>query len=392
MSERAASTENGATTTLSRAAGEPWDAVVIGAGVAGGVAAWRLARLGRRVLLVERQTMPRPKVCGCCMSGAGVAALRGIGLGGALASGVPLETMRLSSGRAAARIALDRGMVLSRERLDARIVRLALEAGVDFIGETTAVSSRVERGRRAVTLRRGSESREVGCSVVIAATGLGGAVASEELPATVARGSRFGVGTTVEGEGPGAGELWMACGRGGYAGAVRLEDGRVNVAAALDPEATRRAGGPGPMVTAILREARLEVPVLDGARWMGTPALTRTRRVESERLLVVGDAAGYVEPFTGEGMGWAIAGAAAVAGVAERILSGSAAEGEWMALHRRMLSGRQARCAGLSWVLRSGLMTGIAVRSVGRLPMIGRRLAGAVGRPWTETALSGGAA
>ena len=43
-----------------------WDAVVIGAGPAGSVAASLLARSGRRTLLVERATFPRTKVCGGC--------------------------------------------------------------------------------------------------------------------------------------------------------------------------------------------------------------------------------------------------------------------------------------------------------------------------------------
>ena len=51
-----------------------WDAVVIGAGPAGSVAASLLARTGRRTLLVERATFPRTKVCGGCLAPAGVEA------------------------------------------------------------------------------------------------------------------------------------------------------------------------------------------------------------------------------------------------------------------------------------------------------------------------------
>ncbi len=48
----------------------------------------------------------------------------------------------------------------------------------------------------------------------------------------------------------------------------------------------------------------------EDAQWTGTPALTReSQQWSAHRLFLVGDAAGYVEPFTGEGMSWALAGA-----------------------------------------------------------------------------------
>ena len=45
-----------------------WDVVVIGAGVAGGMAAYDCARRGLTVLLVEKRSFPRWKVCGCCFN------------------------------------------------------------------------------------------------------------------------------------------------------------------------------------------------------------------------------------------------------------------------------------------------------------------------------------
>jgi Dehydrogenases (flavoproteins) len=45
-----------------------WDVVVIGAGVAGGLAALDCARRGLRVLVVEQRAFPRWKVCGCCFN------------------------------------------------------------------------------------------------------------------------------------------------------------------------------------------------------------------------------------------------------------------------------------------------------------------------------------
>src|SRR5690606_7579051 len=90
------------TLELSAAEGECWDAVVIGAGPAGSVAAYLLARAGGRVLLIERKPLPRYKVCGACLSSSAVALLNQLGLGTLLENlpQVPLERMLLRRGNA----------------------------------------------------------------------------------------------------------------------------------------------------------------------------------------------------------------------------------------------------------------------------------------------------
>ena len=64
--------------------GEHWDAFVAGAGPAGTTVARLLAARGLSVLLVDRATFPRDKVCGCCLNGVAVDALERTGLGGLL--------------------------------------------------------------------------------------------------------------------------------------------------------------------------------------------------------------------------------------------------------------------------------------------------------------------
>ena len=71
-----------ATLPIGAATSELWDAVVIGAGPAGSMTARELARLGRKVLLVDKAAFPRGKVCGCCLSGSALTTLRSVGLGG----------------------------------------------------------------------------------------------------------------------------------------------------------------------------------------------------------------------------------------------------------------------------------------------------------------------
>ncbi|HEY2155642.1 MAG TPA: FAD-dependent monooxygenase, partial [Isosphaeraceae bacterium] len=60
--------------------GSEWDALVVGAGPAGSIAARELARFGARTLLVERAAFPRWKVCGACLNGHALASIREAGL------------------------------------------------------------------------------------------------------------------------------------------------------------------------------------------------------------------------------------------------------------------------------------------------------------------------
>ena len=88
----------------------------------------------------------------------------------------------------------------------------------------------------------------------------------------------------------------------------RTRPDRLNVAAALDPIARRRHDGGEGDLRVCSRPRAFDLPT-DWRRvdWHGTPPLTsRPGRVAAERLFVIGDASGYVEPFSGEGMATAL--------------------------------------------------------------------------------------
>src|SRR5262249_59165822 len=95
-----------------------------------------------------------------------------------------------------------------------------------------------------------------------------------------AAGSRIGGGFVLSADSAPAfyerGTIYMATGQDGYVGLVRVEDDRVDVAAALDPAFVKSEGGLGPAAEAIIRSLDWPVPVgLVEAPWKGTPALTR---------------------------------------------------------------------------------------------------------------------
>ncbi len=156
--------------------------------------------------------------------------------------------------------------------------------------------------------------------------------------------------------GYGAGTIHMAVGRHGYVGVVRTEAGDLNLAAAFDRTALITAGGPATAATGVLEEAGFEpLPLTAGTTWRATAALTRScTPPAAERLLLLGDAAGYVEPFTGEGMGWALVGALAAVPL---VLRGQdiwtrGLERDWARRHSRLIGSRQRFCHGLAFALR----------------------------------------
>jgi flavin-dependent dehydrogenase len=174
------------------------------------------------------------------------------------------------------------------------------------------------------------------------------------------------------------GTIFMTVGQGGYVGLVRVEDGHLNVAAAFDKHHVKQSGGPGAAANKVLLEAGCApVPALDDAIWRGTPALTRqTRPIAGERFFVLGDAAGYVEPFTGEGMAWAMASGQAVAPLVWRGIKGwePSLSRTWTLLHRRLVSRRQYLCRALAALLRYPGLTRAALQLVTRVPGVSRQM------------------
>jgi flavin-dependent dehydrogenase len=377
--------------TAGEAAAREWDAAVVGAGPAGAVAARELARRGQSVLLIDRAAFPRPKVCGCCLNRSALGTLAAVGLGmlAERCGAVPLDRVWLAAGGRSAGLHLPGGVALSREAFDAALVQEAVAAGVQFLPETAA---RFGPERRLLLVaghnsgkKTEGDSFSIRARVVVAADGLNGQLTAQEgSRPDVKRGSRIGAGTVVD-SAPAfycPGTIFMAVGRGGYVGLVRLEDGRLDVAAAFDPTFVRDSNGPGGAATTTLQEAGFPaIPDLQDRPWRGTPALTRApRRVAGERWFAVGDAAGYVEPFTGEGMGWAVASAVAVAPLAARPWHPGLVR-EWEATHARLIRSRQATCRIAARVLRSPRLSRWAVRLLSVAPVLSRPVVAALNRP-----------
>jgi flavin-dependent dehydrogenase len=380
-----------ATLSLEAAGRQVWEAVVVGGGPAGAFAAHQLARRSSKVLLVDKANFPRWKVCGCCLNGRALSVLRCGGLDSLAPSrgGVPLHQVVLTCKGKSASLPLSSGMALSREAFDAALIEEAIKAGAAFIPETQARLGCCDSSSRQVILRQNNHEIETTTRLVLAADGLGGRLINGALPGRTIRvaGSRIGAGVISVAR-PSCyrdGIIFMACGTGGYVGAVRLEHGRLAVAAAFDPTFLKHAGTPGLAASAILREAdQPPIPAVTELPWRGTPRLTRrASRLAADRLFVLGDAAGFVEPFTGEGIAWALASGAAVTPFALRAIRSwePNLEDQWTAEYQGKVARRQWACRSVACLLRRPRLTHLLVRVLSSLPSLAAPMLGYLNQP-----------
>ena len=355
-----------------------WDGIVIGAGPAGAMAARQLALAGRRVLLVEKKHFPRWKICGACLNGQALTALRSEGLGSLVTrlGAIGLDEFQVGFRGRTARVAMPEGVALSRSRLDTALVEAATAAGAQFLQETHATVADIRDGMRRVTLTQPGRSLEAAARVVLVASGLGNShwADGSAVRTRIRPGSRIGAGCVVA-DAPGfyaERTIFMAVGRDGYVGAVRVEDGSLNVAAAFEPALVRRWGTPALAAAAVLAEAGFpSITGLENAHWQGTAGLTRqTRPLAFDRLFLLGDAAGYVEPFTGQGIAWALASGQAVAPLALQAMErwDWRLARAWSDRHRRLIGRRQIVCRAIAIGLRHPWLASIGFEVLTRVP------------------------
>ena len=388
---------------------QTWDAIVIGAGPAGSMAAAQLARDHKKVLLVDKSYFPRAKVCGCCLNEGAADALQEAGLSEVLrlAGAIPLKDISILEGSDSVRIPLKGGYVLSRERFDAELIKSAISRGVQFLPGYAAKVLSLHPNVANVRIAQSDVTLEYKAKVVVIADGLNGHSLDHlaHFSSDVIPSSRFGAGailssntlitpTTVSlnstdlGPPPmssmltprnsstqnllDTGRIYMCCDTSGYVGLVLLEDGRIDVAAALDRDFSRAKNGPGRAAAAIMEACGMPVPAgLDQAHWMGTDSLTRSRKfVSGTRLFIVGDACGYAEPFTGEGMAWALWSALAASRIASRAIVkwNDRMIEEWQNTHNEFIRRRHQRSSVIASALRNTAVRRAAVRMLSSLP------------------------
>lgn len=303
-----------------------YDVAIVGGGPAGAAAAVHLSLGGARVLLAEQKKFPRAKLCGEFISPECLTHFERLGVADSMlaAGGARLnETVfysRRGTGTSVPSEWFGAGgaaLGLSRAEMDERLLRRARESGVEVLEETQASGLLFSDGRvRGVRLKTGEGVREVPALVTIDATGRTRSLARRvetheqaDSSGQKKRASLVAFKAHLEGTRGAAGRCEIYFYRGGYGGLNSVEGGLSNlcfIAAARDVKAC--GGSPERLMREIVETNRRAAETLKGARvqseWLAVSleGFGRRRLIPADGLLAVGDAASFIDPFTGSGM------------------------------------------------------------------------------------------
>lgn len=298
-----------------------YDVIVVGGGPAGTSAAIHLAGSGARVLLVEQKKFPREKLCGEFISPECLEHFRRLGVAESMgrAGGVRVsETLFYSRRGASISVPSEwfshgetLALGLSRAEMDERLFRRAREAGVDVLEDARATALLMEDGRaRGVRLKMDVGVREYGALVTVDATGRSRALSRlVEKRARHKRAPFVAFKTHVSGARSDARRCEIYSFPGGYGGLVQVEGGLSNLCFIVSArEARARGGDAEKVVREVVMTNKRARWTLESARprtgWLGAAieSFGRGEVAPAEGLLAVGDAASFIDPFTGSGM------------------------------------------------------------------------------------------
>jgi flavin-dependent dehydrogenase len=302
------------------------DAVVVGGGPAGLAFAAAAARRGHAVTVLERRPLPLDKACGEGILPAGVRALGALGVLHRLASAdaSPIRELRwVDRDGGVAHLALPGpgGLGVRRLALSAALAAEARSAGAEVVaGE---VRSHRREADRIVAVT--AEGEEVPARLLVAADGLASPVRHREgleRPARPGAPRRFGIRQHFAIP-PWADAVEVHFGEGVEAYVTPAGDRRVGVAFLFE-----RGPGPARFEDLLARFPALSgllhgVPVDSVPRGAGPLARSATSRT-AERLVLLGDAAGYLDAATGEGLSLAFGCALDLAGMLGDVLGAGA--------------------------------------------------------------------
>ena len=347
---------------------ETSDVVIAGAGPAGTVAATLLARAGLRVRLVDRARFPRDKLCGDSVNPGALDLLRRLRLAREIEQrGLPIDGMHVF-GPAGAHVTATypdplHGLTVMRRDLDQWLLDGAIAAGAQFEEGVTVRGPLLNDKQVAGVLIKSAAFGEIplAARVTIAADGRRSTLAfGMGLAAHPSRPRRWAVGAYFERVTgmSSMGEMHIRPGK--YVGVAPLANGWTNVCVVGTPASLKHLNDPQRVLRAALDEDPTLRERLAGARQVTRPVVLGPLAVDSRvagapGLLLAGDAAGFIDPMTGDGMRLAVQGAELAAEAAlEMLETGNTHMHVTLAHRRRMVFASKPRFnRALRWLVDS---------------------------------------
>jgi len=306
---------------------------VAGSGPAGSASAALLARAGYSVLGLDRATFPRDKPCAEYMSPETVRILSRFGLVEPLerAGAAPLEGMKVTAVHGATahgvfalaghRPFRSTGLSISRRILDHSLVQMARGSGARIAEGVTLEELLYDRGAitGAVVRDRAGRRQAIRARLTIGADGLRSVVARRIGRRSHRRPRRIAFVAHVSGVSGMGASAELHFGRAGYMGLNRIGQDLVNVALVVPAERAHSARG---RAHEFFLETLAEFPGVSGRVIPGRiarrvlvtgPFAARSGQVTAPGALLVGDAADFFDPVTGDGILSALKGAELVA-------------------------------------------------------------------------------
>lgn len=361
------------------------DVVVVGAGPAGSSCAYRLARAGYAVTILERSTFPRTKVCGEYISAAAREQLNELGIGEAVLGEasvvrrIRLHTQGLHVDLPFAHPAWS----IARCDLDALLLAHALGAGATCHFGRVEVCVRIG-GVTRLRVRDSSGNEEIiEAPIVVGADGTGSVVARDFGFNVPQRGERrFALGGHYAGFGALDQTIEMYVHGSTYLAINPLGEHLANVMVIVSEKKLHEwSGAIDERLAQTARELSIGRRNIEGVHLVGKrvavgPLTHRTRAASQRGVYLVGDAAGFLDPFTGQGVFLALKSAALAAGA---IASESAgAHHAYNKAYRKLFSGRQQIASLVSTLIKTPGLRAVAAHNLRRSPRLRERLMQAV--------------